>query len=324
MAWWTFGFGKKRDVPDDVPEGAGGWDIAATTVRGFGHVREGIENQDHVDATTADDGGFLAVAVADGHGDVTHLRSAFGAQVAVRSALDHLLAHRDRLREAVAEDRAALCQDVFAEVLAAWRRDVDEDLAARPLAVEEFVARGLSPEDAAAKVESAGAGRKAYGTTLVAAAVWQDGGVAWRLGDGAGVIVPAADDQPVRSIFATDDSPSADGEATQSMCGADPESHVEVVVLDVAHSAFVAVVTDGYYKSFGSVADFGDNVRWVWQQLRREGADRFVAWLEDVLNQISRDGSEDDISFAAVWRQERDATLREPPAPAAIEPEPPT
>lgn len=270
------------------------WTTVLGSVCGAGHTREAVVNQDAIASSTADGGAFAVVAVADGHGDIAHLRSADGARLAVQTAVDLMVAHRSRLCRAEPEELVVVLRAIFSEVVTTWRRLVLDDAVTRPVSTAEFTARGLTTEsasEAVAKVTEAEPSTRLYGSTLLVVAVWPSGGAAVRLGDGhVAVVSPAAAD-PIRAVFADDL-----GDATQSLCGDDPDAAVECEVLDLAGVAAIVLSTDGYSKSFRHFDDFLKNLGWAIEQLASREITASQQWLEEWLNEVSRDGSEDDVS----------------------------
>lgn len=279
--------------------GAVPWTTLAASVCGAGHAREQTENQDALAVDCADDGNFAVAAVADGHGDISHLRSADGANFAVRALLDHVIGNRFRLLNIDSTQRTEVLRELFAGALDIWRQRVVADHRARPVQAAEFVARGLSGDAATVAAIEANTREPLplYGTTLLAVAVWHSGGVAMRLGDGNVVVLPAVGVTPAHAVFADEI-----GDATQSMCDDDALQAAEYANLEVDSLSAVTISTDGYSKSFRRFDDFIANMVWVRDQLQSQAQDRQQKWLEDWLVEVSRDGSEDDVSFGILSR----------------------
>lgn len=275
------------------------WVSLSASVCGAGHLREAAPNQDAIAVEHAVDEGFVVVAVADGHGDIYHLRSAEGAGFAVRALVDQVVADRCRLVNAEPARRLSVIREIFADVLKIWRQRVVDHHREQPVQPEEYMSRGLAPEPAAAAaLDASTRGSLAlYGSTLLAVAVWRSGGVAIRVGDGHVVVLGPLGDSPVRAVF-TDDF----GETTQSLCADDPCDVMECVSLDVETMVAITISTDGYSKSFRQFEDFLANMQWVVRQIDNQPEGTRQEWLEDWLKEVSRDGSEDDVSFGLLRR----------------------
>ena len=69
------------------------WRVIGESVRGAGHKRNGMPNQDaYTCLPESGVGSVLCVAVADGHGSTRYFRSDVGARLAVQSATEVLQA----------------------------------------------------------------------------------------------------------------------------------------------------------------------------------------------------------------------------------------
>src|SRR4051812_1331955 len=110
------------------------WRVSGVSVRGAGHVRGGLPNQDALAWLPADGTGLpLSVAVADGHGSAKSFRSEVGARQAAELAaamLQELLAacagaHPSAVKRTVEESLPR-------ELVRRWTAGVEEHLAREP------------------------------------------------------------------------------------------------------------------------------------------------------------------------------------------------
>ena len=265
-----------------VPEPATvAWRVAGRSVCGAAHRRRGSENQDAIGWSRAGESAIVA-AVADGHGSPACFRSAVGAELAVRCAMEALGGFFEQHAEWA--DAAAAARRLAAELAARWREAVDRDVDARPF-----------PEG---KEEQAR--RLAYGSTVLAALATPDYVLYLQLGDGDILIVSA--DGSVARPWPRDYRLL--GVETTSLCGTDAaeETRVAVEARSEAWPALIMLATDGYANSFreddGFLRAGGD----LLEMIREDGIERVEADLESWLNEASELGSGDDITVAVLWR----------------------
>lgn len=213
------------------------WRPVTASVRGARHVRRGLPNEDYVAASAA--GLTAAIAVADGHGDSRCPRARTGAQFAAESAVS-ALAGIDSTRllgESPETVRALVAEEITPAIWTAWQEQVLADHRARPFGLEELTAIGATGEaDLTIDV------LRAYGTTLVAAAVVSGWLLGLQIGDGALGTVTSAGlaGEPLSA------GPEHGGTATASLAGGDL-SVARVCALPAARDVIaVWVCTDGF------------------------------------------------------------------------------
>ena len=257
------------------------WKVVGRSVRGAMHVRKGLPNQDAFAIVPSSDAAPLVVAVADGHGSPKSFRSDRGAAFAVRAAAEVLGASTPADRE----DRVRL-------LVAAWRDLVDADLAREPL-----------PEPVGPLP------RLAYGSTLLAAAVYPSGVWLAQLGDGDILAVDA--DQAVRPVAG---DASLIGNETTSLCMPEAASSFRTAWLPSA-PALLMMSTDGYCNSYRDDTAFLQTGPDLVRMIRAEGMGPVERNLESWLDESSRLGSGDDVTLAVVYFTGKAAPAR--PTPVA-------
>jgi len=181
----------------------------AVTVTGGSHSKHGKECQDASFNNPKEDKGVSIAVVADGHGDDNCFRSAKGSELAVECAssgiqefvkfheskFSHGLLGKKDLPAQEEFDKAI--RDLVKHIIALWQVKVEEDYTAHPFTAEE-----LTKADAKHRKKfeaDAGSRNKAYGSTLIAAAITKDYWFGIHIGDGrfTALYANGSFDQPV-------------------------------------------------------------------------------------------------------------------------------
>ena len=257
------------------------WASATASERGSSHARAGTVNQDAV--AVGERPNARVVAVADGHGSASHVRSDVGSRLAVdlacelggRAVDDGLLR---RPRHVVAE---ALIHRLVPELVAAWRAAVDAHVAAEPWTVADL-------ERGSGLVNDPYHG---YGTTLMVAIADERTVALLQLGDGDIVVgrVSGSVSLPI---------PGDDrliGNQTTSMClpTASDDFRVAVVELDGDPIRFVSLTTDGYANAFVSPEWATEVGRDLLGHLDEHGIEWVGARLHEWLSESANVGGDD-------------------------------
>ena len=272
------------------------WQLFTASVRGASHIAVSLPNQDAVgsrgDLTAPERG--AAVAVADGHGDPHHFRSARGSRFAVEVACDLSMRFvvqpgdgegaapfRDATAESVQQTLAA---ELVPAVVEAWRTAVAEDLRREPLTARELETTGGDP-------------LMAYGSTLLFTALTRRWALLAQIGDGDLLAIEADG----RAITPLPPDPWVRGRFTTSLCQEDPLASFRAAVLDLERLrlGFLLLATDGFGNS---------QVQSPWYQpfatdLTQLAAARGLAWVGENLPDwaarcASTEGSGDDTTLA--------------------------
>jgi hypothetical protein len=255
------------------------WAAGGRSVVGAAHVRHGIPNQDAIAISPAEGRAPSGiVALADGHGAAMHFRSAIGAHMAVDAALRVLGAAA--ADAAVSSARLAAPTEIARAIIADWRAQVSEHVAANPFGASEAL-HGRDPFIP-------------YGTTLIAAAATRDGVFVLQLGDGD-LMLGSPDGELWRPL---PDDVGLVGEQTYSLCQPDAASHTRArwLAADEAPVDFAMLSTDGLSKSFVPHRAFVDATRQWRARIALEGLPRALEKLGPWLSETSKDGSGDDIT----------------------------
>ena len=270
------------------------------SMRGSSHIAADTPCEDS-SATLSDPAGrWTIAAVADGHGSSSAPRAERGSALAIDAAKIELKALAESLL-AEAEKRASAPLEVLAgkedtvlrliasKIAARWRKSVEADYDAAP------------PEGAAPSAELH-AKLHCYGTTLIAALAVDTALVLFQQGDGA-CLVASADgfSRPVPP----DERCIAN--VTTSLSDADAGERMRIAVVDAERILFCALTSDGFDDSFPYEAgaakyltDIAIEAAPAHAKDGNRGLADYLEHLDDHLSLISRDGSTDDVSLAAL------------------------
>lgn len=257
----------------------GTWVVTAASARGPVHARRQKPNQDAWAAGPGEGAIAAAIAVADGHGASIHPRSDTGARLATSAALACLAV-------------AGTTGDLPARITAAWR-----DLV--------LAHRGENPVDALDEwAEDEAELTVAYGTTLLAAQLRDDGPLVLQIGDGN--LLVGFPDGTIHAPLPDDEG--LEGEATHSMCEREAAARFRLARPGADGGAvpdFVMLCTDGVGKSFGTPADLAGVARHFREQARAGRFNRIAASLPGWLADVAMRGVGDDATLLLAFRDQQ-------------------
>jgi serine/threonine protein phosphatase PrpC len=274
------------------------WGVLAQSVRGAAHCRKGEPNQDAVAWFPVDvSGPPLILAVSDGHGSSKSFRSDRGARFAVSAAVEEAQKFLAGLPESIEAAREAAEKDLPQALVQAWVRLVLNDIAEEPFAAKErkaFVAQYGAPAWKALKANPL----LAYGATLLLAVATQDFLVLAQIGDGDIVTVTRAGcaSRPLRldpRLFAGETTSLCTADAVESFC-------VFIGSMKEDRPALVLLSSDGYANSYEDDGGFLSVGSDLLMMLREHDAETVQRDLEPWLEEVSREGSGDDITLGVL------------------------
>jgi serine/threonine protein phosphatase PrpC len=285
------------------------WRHIGLSVQGAAHLRSGKVNQDALLVTER--GGAVVAAVSDGHGGAKYVRSQEGSAIAARLVTELLLEVADSPRESTAEAWSFIkrqAEEQLPEQLVwAWRREVEAALAAAPLTDDELAAIAAADDEAAAELVRADP-VLAYGATCLAALACGDFLLFLQLGDGDILVVSRSGEvtRPIPGdarLMANETtslcSPKAWNDVRVTFCplsrGGPPDAD-DQARLD--RPALVLLSSDGLANSYRTPEDFLKVAADLLQMCRHDGLEQVERGLHDWLNQVSGEGSGDDVTVA--------------------------
>jgi serine/threonine protein phosphatase PrpC len=283
------------------------WDVLVACERGASHVTDETPLQDAA-------GYFgdplvrsapVVLAVADGHGDRRHFRSAIGSDIAVAVAGDVGLQFGGALRQS--SNEAEVQTLVEAEIIPAlsnrWREAVAKDAAQDPVALVE-------PGEADRNLTIA------YGCTMLVAILSHPWLILCQIGDGD--IVFVSREGPITRPVP--DDPRLVGHQTTSLCQVDAINSFRSAVIDMRTDppSAIFMATDGFANAQADQQWY----RLLGQDLVRYARDNGVEWMREHLPRwaalcASGRGSGDDTSIVLLLSKSIDRASQSTPPPAA-------
>lgn len=264
------------------------------TCIGASHLTSGRPCQDASFSGTI--GNLHLAIVSDGHGGERYVRSEYGARFAV-----------DAAREIILQSALMPWQDpserllYIEELVSLWKLKVMSHYMSHPLSPTEqsIIYRSLAIEHILSTQEI----YTLYGCTLMAACIHEDGWFAFQIGDGKCVTI-----HPTPSYTTLTSEPIPDDDRcflnmTTSLCEAFAESSFRYAGGDKDSIPFAIFLgTDGIDTSWGSKELLHDFYLEILKLC--SSRETILQELREVLPKLSEKGSHDDMSIAALVRDE--------------------
>ncbi|MDR1362545.1 MAG: protein phosphatase 2C domain-containing protein, partial [Spirochaetaceae bacterium] len=287
----------------------GGCQSFAVTVTGSSHIKHGKGCEDC--SMSRKNETVAAAVVSDGHGDDNCFRSAKGAELAVKCALRGILRFADINRSKFARtliitpkppekaDFEKSLRDFIKHVIAAWQVNVENDYTSAPFTEEELA---KADEKHRKKYEAGKDCNKAYGATLIAAAITDHYWFGIHIGDGrfTALYEDGSFDQPVpwdeRCYL----------NVTTSICDDDAVKNARLFFsyhAEKAPPAAVFLCSDGVddnYPVEGNEKHLFKLYRTIALTFAGEGFDSTVKQIGDLADSFATKGKGDDTSIAGL------------------------
>ena len=258
--------------------------------RGESHLYDGRVCQDS-SASFSDECGTVAV-VSDGHGGCDYVRSQIGSAMACEAAVKNIRRLFENIspKAFLAEPDMMLIQ-LEAAIINDWNESVRSHYEANPFTEEEL---DCVSEKAGASYRSGHRIERAYGATLIAAAVTRDYWFGIQIGDGKCAAFDEAGicTQPIpwdEKCFLN---------KTTSICGSDELRDFRHFYSEKIPTA-VFMGSDGIDDSFKNEEDMYDFYKTILYAFSISDYTQAVDELKAYLPRLSKEGSEDDVSIAA-------------------------
>ena len=277
----------------------------AVTVTGGSHIKKGKECQD---ASIKGESNSAAVAIiSDGHGDDNCFRSAKGADLAVKCTakgiIEFIKIHEPGFGLFKNKDTPLLndpdkaLRDLIKHIIALWHENVEKDYNVNPFTPEELE---KADEKNRKRFEEGKRISKAYGATLIAAAVTKHYWFGFHLGDGrfTALYRDGSYDQPVpwdEKCYLN---------VTTSICDDDACDQARVYfsfIRERPAPAAVFICSDGIddnYPVEGNEHHLFKLYRTIALTFAKDGFDSTCTQLKDLANAFATKGKGDDTSIA--------------------------
>ena len=258
--------------------------------RGESHLHDGRVCQDS-SASFSDECGTVAV-VSDGHGGCDYVRSQIGSAMACEAAVKNIRRLFENISpEAFLAEPDMMLIQLEAAIINDWNESVRSHYEANPFTEEEL---DCVSEKAGASYRSGHRIERAYGATLIAAAVTRDYWFGIQIGDGKCAAFDEAGicTQPIpwdEKCFLN---------KTTSICGSDALRDFRHFYSEKIPTA-VFMGSDGIDDSFKNEEDMYDFYKTIFYAFSISDYTQAVDELKAYLPRLSKEGSADDVSIAA-------------------------
>ena len=258
--------------------------------RGESHLHDGRVCQDS-SASFSDECGTVAV-VSDGHGGCDYVRSQIGSAMACEAAVKNIRRLFENISpEAFLAEPDMMLTQLEAAIINDWNESVRSHYEANPFTEEEL---DCVSEKAGASYRSGHRIERAYGATLIAAAVTRDYWFGIQIGDGKCAAFDEAGicTQPIpwdEKCFLN---------KTTSICGSDALRDFRHFYSEKIPTA-VFMGSDGIDDSFKNEEDMYDFYKTILYAFSISDYTQAVDELKAYLPRLSKEGSADDVSIAA-------------------------
>lgn len=258
--------------------------------RGESHLHDGRVCQDS-SASFSDECGTVAV-VSDGHGGCDYVRSQIGSAMACEAAVKNIRRLFENISpEAFLAEPDMMLIQLEAAIINDWNESVRSHYEANPFTEEEL---DCVSEKAGASYRSGHRIERAYGATLIAAAVTRDYCFGIQIGDGKCAAFDEAGicTQPIpwdEKCFLN---------KTTSICGSDALRDFRHFYSEKIPTA-VFMGSDGIDDSFKNEEDMYDFYKTILYAFSISDYTQAVDELKAYLPRLSKEGSADDVSIAA-------------------------
>ena len=260
--------------------------------RGESHLHDGRVCQDS-SASFSDECGTVAV-VSDGHGGCDYVRSQIGSAMACEAAVKNIRRLFENISpEAFLAEPDMMLTQLEAAIINDWNESVRSHYEANPFTEEEL---DCVSEKAGAAYFSGHRIERAYGATLIAAAMTRDYWFGIQIGDGKCAAFDEAGicTQPIpwdEKCFLN---------KTTSICGSDALRDFRHFYSEKIPTA-VFMGSDGIDDSFKNEEDMYDFYKTILYAFSISDYTQAVDELKAYLPRLSKEGSAADVSMAA-WR----------------------
>lgn len=281
------------------------YELFCNSVRGSSHIRKGTPCEDY--GIKLDCGEFKIFAAADGHGDPNCLRSNIGSEYICRIASEELNCFaagikQDALEESLLDKENAkpLVKQLINSIVGKWATAVSDHLKQNPLTEEDLQTASLYAKEYRDGIRT----ERIYGTTLIAGLQTERYLLLLQQGDGRCDVFDCRGN--VSQPIPWDDR--CVGTATTSLCDNDAAQSFRYHIIDLKENPVIACIagTDGVEDSFPTSME---KTHAFYRDLMRYACENGVQALEEhlveVLNDLSQNGSADDVTVSGIIDVER-------------------
>ncbi len=274
------------------------------TVRGNSHITKNIPCEDNSGFLKTDSN--YIITIADGHGDSTCFRSSIGSKFAVESAIKNLSEFakiyeekNDELEKIFSDKDSTefVLNNLTTQIIDDWNEKVKEDLKQNIVTEEEI---NINCENSQSTKELYLSGNRLnhiYGTTLICGLILKNFLILIQQGDGRCDVL--YENGEIEQPIPWDER--CETNVTTSMCDNDATESIRYCVINMIQKPVAACFmgSDGIEDSYKNM----EGTHCFYRKLSLEclsKQDRFDAYLEKELSQMSMQRSQDDMSVSGI------------------------
>lgn len=282
------------------------WDLIVNSVIGNSHIRNGLPNQDSFGCKyLSENEDAVILTVSDGHGSANSFRSDIGSKIAVNVTINAFTEIYKGFLEndtKISIIKREIEEKLPKEIIKIWRAEVDTHLLSNPISDDEK--KKLTDVKGKIALEKINENPYIiYGATLLAVLVTNTFIIYLQLGDGD--IIEVYNDNEIRRPIPKDERLIAN--ETTSLCSKEAWKDIYIcyqTMLDTQPD-LIMLSTDGYLNSYTNENEFYKVSKDYLNIYKEEGIEFIKSNIEDWLNDVSKNGSGDDISAAIVFKRQK-------------------
>lgn len=279
---------------------------------GISHIKSKTPNQDHHIIISEDH--YTILCVADGHGSKIHFRSDIGSKIATEITAELLISFvEDTYQKQSKEPFHERINRLRKNIISHWRDRINQHMKTHPIEIKKVIHENhiINDEDVIKQVTNENLllddkdsfvlsaldfksilenPLKAYGTTLLAVLLFDEGIVCIQIGDGD---IRFIDQRQMIKIM--EDEHELFANETYSLSSIDAYEHLNIVYTNFLPE-FVFLSTDGIKNSFTVESDF----ELLGFELLKEcvqNPEELNKSLKTLLNNFAEKGSGDDCTL---------------------------
>lgn len=286
------------------------------TCIGASHITDNKVCQDYSLSINSD--GLCAAIVCDGHGGKRYFRSDKGAEFAAKITGEKIkefvenfdkslisgkpftqsLAKSDP-KKTSSDDLFSIFNRLFTSIVSTWYAQIEKHAKENPLTDKE---RSICEPEWIAEFENGVKIEKSYGSTLMAVVFTKEYWFAFHIGDGKMISLQK---NPIFSEPVPWDDKCFLNKTT-SLCDNNPLAEFRYCYCgDGSFPDAVFLGSDGMDDSFGAIENLADFYIKVASSIGKDGKNKTLDDLKATLPNLSKKGSQDDMSLAVVFDEHK-------------------
>lgn len=282
---------------------------------GSSHTKKNMVNQDSFGVFQEEN--YTMIALADGHGSAMHFRSDIGSRFAIEAAhtifksfvdnkpLTNISRSLKLIKKRILTKWQELCkEDMHVNPIKILKKSLETHIVGDAHVLETTGENIVMHHDKDIHLSNSEAKRllshplSAYGTTLLAALIIEEGIVLLQLGDGDMRLYYQK--EPMNFIIP---SPLMYGNATHSLASSDALEHMQIVFTDTIPD-FIFLSTDGIINSLEDEKDY-QTIGFQMMKSFDENASSFHDDVSKLIERFALFGSGDDCSLTYIFKKNK-------------------